>query len=349
MMVERCGPVVRDVWGEIRPASELFYKIADRVLCLKALDDRAARLADEFISGLHFTPITPAIRSREDCLIRIRAESALPCVPEGLQSFAVERGRCHLNGGSHYLEIDESTVLVGAGSSAVVDVWIGQTPHARHPVAIANTISYAVQAALRRCNLYLLHAAGVVRPEDGACALIIGGSGSGKSTLTLRLASNGWRYLSDDILVLFEESNKILASGYRRPFALSESVLSAFDLERLDEALGPAPLTDPCKRFLEPGILFPGSFAASAVPRHLFFASVTNQSKSLVSRLSRSEAMARLIQLCPWSCCDVSISRDYLDVLSSLVKQCDAQVLSAGLDILEDPELAAMLLASQMS
>src|SRR5262249_16022590 len=54
---------------------------------------------------------------------------------------------------------------------------------------------------LRPLGFYSIHGAGLAAP-DGRGILVIGPSSSGKSTLTLGLIRHGWRYLSDDALLL---------------------------------------------------------------------------------------------------------------------------------------------------
>lgn len=61
------------------------------------------------------------------------------------------------------------------------------------------SISYIVTILLRRKNRFLLHAGGAVAPS-GTGFLFLGPSGSGKSTAAMRLASEGWKYLGDDVV-----------------------------------------------------------------------------------------------------------------------------------------------------
>jgi hypothetical protein len=64
-----------------------------------------------------------------------------------------------------------------------------------------NFWAFGLLKLLRPLGLFSLHAAGVVAPK-GLGVLIIGASGSGKSTLTLTLIRQGWKYLSDDAVLL---------------------------------------------------------------------------------------------------------------------------------------------------
>jgi hypothetical protein len=223
-------------------------------------------------------------------------------------------------------------------------VWIGQTAHARHPVALANLMSYAMQAAMRRIGLYELHAAGVVEPTSGVGALLIGNSNCGKSTITTRLANDGWGYLSDDMLILSETNGRIEARGLRRHFAVSPIVLEGWKLPRLKDALGGPIPSDSTKRTLDPSIVFPEGFTELCFPVVLLFPSITGEASTRIEKLSQSDAMMKLITACAWARYDRAVARDYLQVLAKLVKQSASWALYAGHDLLREPELAATLI-----
>ncbi|HYG11898.1 MAG TPA: hypothetical protein VD835_18265 [Pyrinomonadaceae bacterium] len=327
---------------------EKFYEIGGRLLAFQFSDEVAARVAREFIEGMYFTPIdAPATRAARfvHCTVNI-FQGDPPPLPPGCQTFEVPRGLCHTKGDEHFLDIDESRIAVSTATSRLVSVWLGATAHARHPVAIVNTLSYAVQAALRRGGLYVLHAAGVVEPVTGTGMIVVGNSNSGKSSLTIRLAGAGWRYLSDDMLVLAEENGMAEAWALRRIFSVSSSSLANSGLTALGDALGAPVNSDPSKRKLEPRISFPGSFVESCRPRVLLFPTLTGEASSRIEKLSSGEAMAQLIRQCPWASYDASTAREHLRVLGLMAKQSISYKLYAGLDLLEDSTRAPQLLAS---
>jgi len=325
----------------------LTYKIADHHLRVEALDAWSACLAEGFLAGFHLSPVAPPPASRRFSRIKISSESAVPRVPPGLQSFAVAHGHCLTDGERFFLDIDGSLIAVGQSSVNLIEVWFGHSARARHPIPLVNVISYALQAALRRCGLYDLHAACVVERESGTGILLAGTSGSGKSTLTLQLAASGWRYLTDDMIVLSEQAKAIVAHGLRRLFAIGEKTIRATSgLSGLTAALGTPAASDPSKRRLEPTALFPHGFAPSCVPSKLCFPVITNEAVSRSERLAPAAAMARLIKLCPWASYDFQVAPDYLGVLSRVVKQCESSILFAGRDVLDQPARAARLLSS---
>lgn len=324
---------------------EKFYTIGERLLAFQFSDEVAARVAGEFIEGMYFIPCTARAARFVHCTVKIFYGDPPP-LPPGCQTFEVPRGHCHTNGEEHFLDIDESRIAVYPAAPGLVCVWLGTTAHARHRVAIINTLSYAVQAALRLGGLYVLHAAGIVEPSTGTGMIVIGNSNSGKSSLTIRLAGAGWHYLSDDMLVLAEEDGLINAWALRRIFSVSSASLANSGLSGLDAALGATVNSDPSKRKLEPRIMFPDGFVESCRPRVLLFPNLTGEAASRVEKLSSSEAMARLIRQCPWASYDAGTAREHLRVLGLLAKQSNSYTLDAGLDLLEDSTLAPQLLAS---
>ncbi|MCA1629225.1 MAG: hypothetical protein LC774_02430, partial [Acidobacteria bacterium] len=166
-----------------------------------------------------------------DCDVRVTAGSPPPPIPAGYQAFETEQGVGYTNGEAYHFVVNDSRVVVSPPASRRVEVWMGDSSEARHPVALVNVFSYVMHFALRRCDLYDLHAAGAVEPRSGAGALFVGNSNSGKSSLTVRLARAGWRYLSDDMLLLHElPDGGVRARGLRRQFSVSEESLAGCPL-----------------------------------------------------------------------------------------------------------------------
>ncbi|MCA1613588.1 MAG: hypothetical protein LC800_05405 [Acidobacteria bacterium] len=321
-----------------------FYRIGGRLLAFNFDDETTARLAGKFLECFYFRSVPAVATSGPACCTVEIFKGNPPRLPDNRQTFEVPRGSCHASGGYLHFDIDESRVTVHPAGEPLVSVWLGETEHARHPVAVVNALSYAIQAALRKSALFDFHAAGVVEPRTGAGLLIAGGSNSGKSSLTIRLASSGWGYLSDDMLVLEGDGPGVRARALRRIFAVSEGALAGLGMPDLFAALGAPVNSDRSKRRLEPGVGFPGRFVADCVPRVLCFARITGEDDSRVEPLSRAEAMRRLIRHCPWASYDHGTGRAHLGVLGRLAGQCSAFLLYGGRDLLDEPSRAAELL-----
>jgi hypothetical protein len=249
-------------------------------------------------------------------------------------------------------------IVVGAQQSdpslpaPTVEVWLGNDQRARENQAVSRVTVYALDAAMRRCGLYQLHGAGVVDPESGGSALIVGASGSGKSTLTLQLAVSGWLYLTDDTLLISEKNGTVEARGLKKKFGAAETSLRSYNLPRLEEALGNFDALQPWKRRFRPNVLFPDQLASKCVPTAIFFPRVkreTEDSRSHIRRITQMDAMTRLVRTSPWATYDSSVSRNYLGVLALLSRQAKSYELQAGVDIYNQPDVTVALLTQYVS
>jgi hypothetical protein len=327
-------------------ASLSLYELAGRRVSVETDAEWVGRFARDFMKGFRLTPRAEAhAGGRVDLRLQVRA-AAPPPLPPGLTEFKVQGGSCHADARSYHIDVGPSRVAVGPVEERSVTVWLGETDvRARRDGSLLTAMSYALLAALRRCRLYDFHAAGLVEPRSGRCFLFPGSSGSGKTSLALRLSASGWGYLSDDLLAVFDAEGAVEARGLRYPFQTDAETLAGVSLARLEEALGPAIPYDPTKRKLDPAIAFPGQLASTATPAVLCFPSVTGEEVSRVERVGQSDAMMRLLAMCPWASYDASAARDHLAMLGRLVRQCETYSLNAGRDIFDDPRGADRLLA----
>ena len=338
------------------PAVRKFYSIAGRFLCVEAFDDWSARVAEHIFGEFHLGLPSSKQPAQVDQAIKIRSTGHLPVVPSGLSSFEIEGGHCYTDQQTYYLDVEGSMIVVGERdpslSAPTVEVWLGDDPRARENQAVSRVTIYAMDAAMRRCGLYQLHGAGVVDPESGGSALIIGASGSGKSTLTLQLAVSGWLYLTDDTLLISEENGTVEARGLKKKFGAAETSLRSYNLPRLEESLGNFDALEPWKRRFRPNVLFPDQLASKCVPTAIFFSRVKRDmqdTRSHLRRISQMDAMTRLVKTSPWATYDSTVSRDYLGVLALLSRQAKSYELQAGFDIYNQPDVTATLLTKYVS
>jgi hypothetical protein len=319
-----------------RPAHADTYAVAGRFISVESDDAHAAGLFRGHFDGWHVAPLSGAVKSDPDAKISVSLSDEPPRARAGSESFEVAGGGvCSTDGGDYFFEYDGAAIRVRAETPSLVEVWVGGETRAGRREALARLIFNAAATALRRCGLYELHAAGLVAPK-GAGLLAVGPSGSGKSTIATQLAAAGWRYLSDDTLLLSSDGGEVSARALRRVFAVAEptlatGVIGGFEA-RLEE---PAPF-DPLKRRFEPQEVFPGGFAASCVPRVLVFPSVSGGRESRARRLTQAETMSRLIRMCPWACYDKPAAGAHLAALALLARRAAGFELFAGADLFGD-------------
>ena len=318
-----------------RPARASLYAVAGRLLFVECREQQLAKLIEGLFDGWFLTKVSFSPK-HPDVSITFRCRETPPQIPRGLNHFDVaEGGHCYTDGIAYYLDLDNSLMLIDQGDDAVrVDVWLRRCPD--FPDApLARATSFAVCAALRRCGLFELHSAGVASPDEKIGALIIGPSGSGKSTLTLQLAAAGWRYLSDDELLLSLAADHVEARGFRRFFAITgNTAAAAGGLRQFDKVVSRGGNIPDSKTCFEPQTVFPSAQIESVVPRLLLFSSLSRTPDTRLLELSQAETMKRLIRSCPWATYDMFVAAENLDVLSRLARQSRSFDLLAGADLL---------------
>jgi hypothetical protein len=166
--------------------------------------------------------------------------------------------------------------------------------------------------------------------------LLVGDSGSGKSTLTATLVGNGWRFVSDDNLLLRDTRAGIVAWALRRYFTFDEATLKSCNLLRFDTAVGGRVPGDQDKTRFYARLAFPESFVESCAPDVILFPTVSNESRSRIEPVKQGDALARLIRQCPWATCDAAAAPMHLQALSKLVSQTRSYSFVAGRDVFED-------------
>jgi hypothetical protein len=325
--------------------SEDIYDVRGRSLLVRNWDDSVARVGRKFFEEFHLSPAADLGNRQAECIVNLRIGNPPSNLLE-MQQSERPRGRLYTDGSRSLLAVGGSHVTVEPGTPSCVTVWFGDSEQAKRDVSMLNALCCAFPAALRKCGLFDVHAGAVTEPLDGTGFLLIGQSNSGKSSLTVRLASAGWKYLSDDMITIDDCETGVEAIALRRVFSVDPSSLSSGTLPSLNGALGDPVRSDPRKRRLEPSIAFPAGFVASCIPRVICFVQVAQTAASHVLNLSQTDAMRRLIHHCTWFNYDTAGAVQFLRILGRLVRQSKCIALNAGIDVYEQPALAAKLFRS---
>ncbi len=291
-------------------------------------------------AGVHWLASEPTVELQAEITIAFHTQQAPPLLPPAPAShLKLAQGTAYLAQQQIFLVIDDATLVLEATPAAPLHVYLSNAQAVdTNAQAVGLLFTQALQAALRRADMFELHAAAAVSPT-GAGLLFIGDSGSGKSTLTMRLAGAGWRYLTDDSLLLRQTKDQLFVTPLRRVFALSPQTLNACGLysRPLQQAED--------KIAFEPAALFPAGHISQFEPRHLVFPKLTHEPRSALTPLTQASAMMRLLYHSPWACFDTLTSRAHIERLTRLAQTTRAWELSAGRDLLEEPDAAAKLLA----
>ena len=320
----------------IRPATKLFYSVAGRTVLINTYDDWSTTAVSRLLAGWFLTALPSQTQVSPAMSVSVRCGVAPPPVPVDYPHFEITNGgMCYTNNETYWVTFERSLIVFGGSRDSEVKLWVDQ-PYDIASYKVAQLLSHALSPALRRCNIFEIHSAGVTLPGGNDAIMIAGPSGCGKSTLTAQLASRGWGYLSDDILLLHETGQEIEARSFRRFFALTSDTMMAVKLtQSVSETSGGL------KERIKPQEHFEKSPIECATPGTIIFPSITGALRSRANSLTAAESMRRLLRLCPWASYDKPTSAEHLRVLGKLANSTTSFELFAGRDILGDSKIAA--------
>ena len=239
----------------------------------------------------------------------------------------------HLNCGASTLDLD----LSHSQGTGLLDEGFWRYPQADQREFFL--LSFLM--LLRPHGLFGLHANGVVKENVGC--LIVGNSGQGKTTLTLGLIQAGWRYLSDDALMLRNTLDYVEALAFRRGFSCTRDTANFFpELKGATDALFSA--ND--KKLVDIEALYPDGFTNYCQPRMLVFPRIIGAAHTQLIPMDETQAITALIQQSPGIMVERMTVKQQLATLNQLVQQsCSYQILM-GADVYQTPEAVSDLLWS---
>jgi hypothetical protein len=274
--------------------------------------------------------------SREGAVLRVAAgdpaRHPAPAGPPVLRLSAAE------------LWVDDASARIAlrgaAGSCGSGDLGTGQVELTPAPGDLAadgrvawdlfSMSTLAAAVLLGRMHRALVHAAGVVAP-DGRAWLLAGDTHAGKSTTSVNLLSAGWRFVSDDNLVLYRgPDGRMWVEGWPRRFHLDEGWEGGRPLHRRGSV-------DPHQRW-------PGKWLRNAPLAGLLYPRIAADLPTELSPAPAAEALAGLLRQSPWLLADRACAPE---ILASLRAACElpAYSLRLGLDSYRDTDRLLHVLA----
>jgi hypothetical protein len=198
----------------------------------------------------------------------------------------------------------------------------------------ANFWCFGILKLLRPLGIYSLHAAGLAT-QHGVGLLLVGASGSGKSTLAIGLIQEGWKYLSDDAVLLRSGSEGIQALACRRSFYIDAAASADYsDLWLAEEE---PDSTGGQRRRVAIEQAYPGQYVSQCFPHILVFPQIVRQHQSALKRIDNVRALRFLLAQSAPQLFDRSTMAQHLELLKRLVQQTQIYELKAGADLYRDP------------
>ena len=203
-----------------------------------------------------------------------------------------------------------------------------------------NLVIHSLLLLLRPEGYWPLHAAAL--EKDGRGLLLVAASDSGKSTQALGLVRAGWRYLSDDSVLLRRAAGAIEAMPLRRDFGLDAEAKATFpEIARHARPF----LTDERKRRVDMAALHPSLAAERCTPRLLLFPHIADRPRSELVPVGQKDALFGLMQQSVLLALGPDVAAPHLQALGQLAGQVQSYRLLAGHDLRDHPERLADLLA----
>jgi hypothetical protein len=183
-------------------------------------------------------------------------------------------------------------------------------------------LTIASALLLGRLGRALVHAAAAVAP-DGRTWLLVGDTHAGKTTTTINLLRTGWRFLSDDHVVLSARpTGELWVEGWPRAL-------------HVDEGWDRGEITG--RRVArEPGVFGAERWQRSAPLAGLIFPRVDADRPTRAAPLDSVTALTRLIRQTPWFLSDRTAAPDLIRVLQHAAAL-PSMELSLGRDTYDDP------------
>jgi hypothetical protein len=187
---------------------------------------------------------------------------------------------------------------------------------------------------LRPLGIYSLHAAGLAS-RDGRGLLLVGASGSGKSTLAIGLIRQGWRYLSDDAVLLRYGSQGVEALACRRSFYID--AVRSHDYSDLSLGEEKPDSNGGQRRTIGIDEAYPDQYVPRCLPRVVIFPQIKRQDQSTLKASDSVRALGFLLAQSAPQLFDRSTMARHLELLKKLLQQTETYELDAGTDLYREP------------
>jgi hypothetical protein len=206
----------------------------------------------------------------------------------------------------------------------------GADPHAAAD-ALYSMATVSSALLLGRLGRALVHAAAVVAP-DGRAWLLAGDTHAGKTTTCVNLLAAGWRYVSDDHVVLSAEgaTGGVIVEGWPRAFHLDEGWEDGAPTGRRGE--------------LDAAARWPGRWLRTAPLGGCLFPRVQAGEATALLPAAPADALAALVRQSPWLLADRAAAPAVMSLLQRAAAA-PAYGLRLGLDTYRDRALLVRRLA----
>ncbi len=214
-----------------------------------------------------------------------------------------------------------------------------------HPLlVIKKFLGYGLMKLIQSLGYFTLHGASLESPA-GKGVVISGPSGCGKTTLTLGLMKNGWKYLSDDAILLKQKEREVKVFSLRKSFYIDASRTSHYS----DFILGGvSPDSEHnARRELKIHASHARQYVPHTRPDTLLFPQIIDNKQSTVELLKPSTVFRLLIAESGGQLFDKKSLPKQIKTLKNLIHQTKCYTLNGASDLEQDPSKSSRILATQ--
>jgi hypothetical protein len=309
----------------VRKSSHIIQGINIQVECDRSLHLAISKIFDCLYSG----EIRPAV---QPFIFELFIVNEPPPVPsDTILAFKGLNLTCHRNGKDIYFTYKDGSVIQLDSISRKIK-GLFKKEILSNSTGIFFLIMAPFVEILKYQKLYSLHSAALY--SNGIGYIFSGESGSGKTTTSLSMVSEGYKYVSDDAVLLEEINGSIVAHSLYKTFNIDRDTSKLFPdvVKEVD-----IPVKKGMKVTVDISEKFPDSFIPYLKPDVLIFPRITSDDKSQIYPLNQMEVYVRLLKqtILP---VDKEVSRTQLNVIERLVKQTQGFELLSGRDIFENPK-----------
>lgn len=313
--------------------SQLSFRVADALAAFTVPDPALADAVEDAMRRFGLRAAT----AEEDADLRFSVTAGAPPSREGYDKVVTfDTGVVLWRGGALRHIVYGASGLVLDPAAGTGDAFLDPALLTQ-PEALGSSLRGLLVSALVFClqerQWFSLHAAALDHDGDGV--LLAAPSGSGKSTLAYSLVASGWRYLSDDV-VLLRDGAPVEVRPLRGVFTVTRQTRDAFP--ELARGAWECAVGNARKASVPMHALYPDAAAARTVPRLIVFPEIGADGDTFFEPLDLRSTFVRLLKESVHTTLDEEATRHYVPLLQRLVHQAPAFRLVAGRDLLGRPD-----------